>query len=141
MDCSMREASHKEQSIAPKDAFFGPIGTRKSAKITYIRVLLVFQKRLDFLQAKEWFFRCFLRPCISGTFCLLIPCNLSRLRDMSVAVYHGCTVTTIPIPSLSGITAQTGKTRLLHGDWWGLAPTHQNFSTQSTASHLALHCT
>ena len=49
MDCSMREASHKELSIAPKNAFFGPIGTKKSAKLPYIRVLLVFQKRLNFL--------------------------------------------------------------------------------------------
>ena len=40
---------------------------------------MVFQKRLDFLQAKEWFFRCFLRPCISGTFCRFVPCNLSCL--------------------------------------------------------------
>ena len=80
MDCSLREASRKEQSIAQKNAFFGPIGTAKRAKIPYIRVLLVFEKRLDFLQAKEWFFPCFLRPCISGTFCRFIPCNLSRLR-------------------------------------------------------------
>ena len=29
MDCSLREASRKEQSIAPKNAFFGPIRTRK----------------------------------------------------------------------------------------------------------------
>ena len=52
MDCSLREASRKEQSIAPRKAFSGP----SRAKIPYIRVLLVFQKRLDFLQAKEWFF-------------------------------------------------------------------------------------
>ena len=56
MDCSLREASPKEQSIAPKKAFFDPSGPRKGQKIPYIRVLLVFQKRLDFLQAKEWFF-------------------------------------------------------------------------------------
>ena len=29
MDCSLREASRKEQSIAPKNAFFGPIRVRK----------------------------------------------------------------------------------------------------------------
>ena len=39
----------------------------------------MYQKRPDFLQAKEWFFSCFLRPCILGTFCRFILCNLSRL--------------------------------------------------------------
>ena len=39
----------------------------------------MFQKRLDFLQAKEWLFVCFLTPCISGTFRRFIPCHLSRL--------------------------------------------------------------
>ena len=29
MDCSLRKASRKEQSIAPKNAFFGPIRTKK----------------------------------------------------------------------------------------------------------------
>ena len=79
MDCSLRRASRKEQSIAPKHAFFGPIRTRKRAGILHMRVLLVFQKRLDFKQAKQCFFWCFMRPCISGSFCLFIPCNLSRL--------------------------------------------------------------
>ena len=32
MDCSLREASRKEQSIALKNAFFGPIRTRKRPK-------------------------------------------------------------------------------------------------------------
>ena len=32
MDCSLREASRKEQSIAPKNAFFGPIGTQNGPK-------------------------------------------------------------------------------------------------------------
>ena len=32
MDCSLREASRKEQSIAPKKAFFGPIRTKKGPK-------------------------------------------------------------------------------------------------------------
>ena len=86
MDCSLREALCMEQSIAPKNAFFGPMGTKKRSEIPYIRVLLVFQKRLDFLQAKERFFRCFLRPCISGTFCRFIPCNLSRLRICCLCV-------------------------------------------------------
>ena len=54
------------------------------AKFPYIRVLRGFQKRLDFLQAKELFFRCFLRPYISGTFCRFIPCNLSRLRITNI---------------------------------------------------------
>ena len=29
MDCSLREASRKEQSIAPKKAFLGPMRTNK----------------------------------------------------------------------------------------------------------------
>ena len=29
MDCSLREASRKEQSIAPKNAFLDPSGPRK----------------------------------------------------------------------------------------------------------------
>ena len=29
MDCSLRTASRKEQAIAPKKAFFGPIKTKK----------------------------------------------------------------------------------------------------------------
>ena len=32
MDCSLREASQKEQSIAPKKTFFGPIRTKKRPK-------------------------------------------------------------------------------------------------------------
>ena len=32
MDCSLREASRKEQSIAPKKAFFGTIRTKKRPK-------------------------------------------------------------------------------------------------------------
>ena len=32
MDCSLREASRNEQSIAPKEAFYGPIRTRESPK-------------------------------------------------------------------------------------------------------------
>ena len=83
MDCSLRVASRKEQFIAQENAFFGPIRTKRRAKIPYIRVLLVSQKRLDFLQAKECFSRFFFRPCISGTFCRFIPCNLSRLSSLS----------------------------------------------------------
>ena len=56
MDCSLREASRKEQSIAPKEAFVWTHQDHEKAKFPYIRVLLVFQKQLDFLQAKEWFF-------------------------------------------------------------------------------------
>ena len=55
-DCSLREASRKEQSIARKKTIFWTHQDQEKAKIPYIRVLLVFQKRLDFLQAKEWFF-------------------------------------------------------------------------------------
>ena len=32
MDCSLRKALRKEQSIAPENAFFGPIRTRKWPK-------------------------------------------------------------------------------------------------------------
>ena len=32
MDCSLREASCKEQSIAPKQAFFVPMRTKKRPK-------------------------------------------------------------------------------------------------------------
>ena len=32
MDCSLCQASHKEQSIAPKKAIFGPIRTNKRPK-------------------------------------------------------------------------------------------------------------
>ena len=56
MDCSLREASRKEQSIAPKGTFLWTPQDQGKAKIPYIRVLLVFQKQFDFLQAKEWFF-------------------------------------------------------------------------------------
>ena len=42
MNCSMREAFRKGKSIAPKYAFFGPIGTTKRAKIPDIRFFLVF---------------------------------------------------------------------------------------------------
>ena len=33
MDCSLRKASRKEQPIAPKNAFFGPIRTKKRPKL------------------------------------------------------------------------------------------------------------
>ena len=45
----------------------------------------MYQRRPDFLQAKEWFFSCFLRPCILGTFCRFIPCNLSRLSECGLS--------------------------------------------------------
>ena len=32
MDCSLREASRKEQSIAPQKVFFGPTTTKKRPK-------------------------------------------------------------------------------------------------------------
>ena len=86
MDCSLHEASRKEQSIAQKNAFFGPIRTKERPKFLTQEFFLVFQKRLDFLQAKEWFFWCFLRPCILRTFCRFLPCNLSRLRES----WHFC---------------------------------------------------
>ena len=91
MDCSLREALRKEQSIAPKNAFFSTHQDQEKATTAYTRVLLLFQKQLDFLQAKEWFFWCFLRPCILGTFCCFIPCNLSRLRYMHANIADICT--------------------------------------------------
>ena len=68
----------------PKKCIFWTHQDQEKAKIPYIRVLLVFQKWLDFLQAKEWFFWCFLRPCILGNFCRFIPCNLSRLSTRPI---------------------------------------------------------
>ena len=79
MDWSLHEASRSEQSQAAKNAFFGPIGTKERVEIPYIRVLLVFQKWVHFLQAKDLFFSCFLAPCVSDTSCRFIPCNLSCL--------------------------------------------------------------
>ena len=40
----------------PKESIFWTHQDQEKAKIPYIRVRLVFQKRLDFLQAKELFF-------------------------------------------------------------------------------------
>ena len=59
MDCSMREASRKEHSTAPKEAFFGPIGTKKRAHIPYIRVFLVCQKWRDFFASQKKVFMLF----------------------------------------------------------------------------------
>ena len=65
MDCSLREAGNGlllARSLAqravhcPKKSIFWTHQDQVKAKNPYIRVLLVFQKRLDFLQAKEWFF-------------------------------------------------------------------------------------
>ena len=56
MDCSLREASRKEQSICPQKSIVWTHEDQEKAKIPCKRVLLVFQKRLDFLQAIEWFF-------------------------------------------------------------------------------------
>ena len=55
MDCSLRKALRREQSIAPKKSLWTHEDQERSI-IPYIRVLLVFQKRLHFLQAREWFF-------------------------------------------------------------------------------------
>ena len=56
MDCSLREASAQGTVHCPKNSLFWTNQDQEKAKVPYIRVLLVFQKRLDFLQAKEWFF-------------------------------------------------------------------------------------
>ena len=79
MDCSMREALRIEPSIAPTNALFGAIGMHRGENSLQKRFFSVFQKQLDFLQAKEWFFLCLVRHSICGTFRRFIPCNLSRL--------------------------------------------------------------
>ena len=56
MACSLREAPRKEQSSAPKDAFFGPIRTKKRPKFLTQQFFWCFKNGLVFLQAKEWFF-------------------------------------------------------------------------------------
>ena len=66
MDCSLREASHKELSSAPKNASFGPIGTTKRAKIRDIRVLLVFHKWLDFCASQRMVFSVFFEALYFG---------------------------------------------------------------------------
>ena len=82
MDCSLCKVLRIESPLLQKIHFLDPSGP-KEGQIPDIRGLSVFQKRPDFLQAKEWFFGCFLRPCISDTFCRFIPCNLSRLSIRS----------------------------------------------------------
>ena len=85
MDCSLREALRKEQSTAPNNAFFEPIRTTKGPTFLTQELSWCFKKQLDFLQDKEWFFRCFLRPCISGTFCRFLLCYLSCLSQWGAA--------------------------------------------------------
>ena len=82
MDCSMREASRIEQSIAPKIAFSEAIGTHIGEYSLHKSFFSCFRNGLIFLQPEEWCFVCFLRPCISGTFGRFIPCNMSRLKKL-----------------------------------------------------------
>ena len=70
----------------PQKCIFPTHQDQEKVKSPYIRVFLVFQKLPDFLQAKKWFFWCFLRPCIFGNFCRFIPCNLSRPRHRAWSV-------------------------------------------------------
>ena len=56
MDCCLRGGLAQGKVHCPKQCFFWIHEDQEKAKIPYIRVLWVFQKRLDFLQAKEWFF-------------------------------------------------------------------------------------
>ena len=79
MDCSLREASRKEQSIAPNNACFGPIRTKKRPKLLTQEFFWCFKNGLIFCKQKDGSCGCF-RPCILGTFCRFIPCNLSRPR-------------------------------------------------------------
>ena len=72
MDCSLREASRKEQSIAPKN-FFWTHQDHKRAKIPYIRVILVFQKRLEFCKPKNCSFGVFRGPIFGALSVVLYP--------------------------------------------------------------------
>ena len=53
MDCSLREASAQETVHCPQKSIFWTHQDQEKAKITYIRVLLVFQKRLNFCKPKN----------------------------------------------------------------------------------------
>ena len=56
MHCSLRDASRKGTVHCPQKSILWTHEDHEKAKIPYIRVPLVFQKRLDFLHAKKWFF-------------------------------------------------------------------------------------
>ena len=75
----MREALRKEESIVPKDAFFEANRDQKKDQNYLHKSSFGISETACCLQAKEWFFRCFLRPCSWGTFCCFIPWHLSRL--------------------------------------------------------------
>ena len=55
MDCSMREASRIEQSIAPKNAFFGAIGTHRGEKSLHKSFFLCFRNGLIFCKPRNGF--------------------------------------------------------------------------------------
>ena len=59
MDCSLREASRKEQSIAPRKAFFGPIRTKKRPKLRTEEFFWCFKKGLIFCKPKNGSFAVF----------------------------------------------------------------------------------
>ena len=60
MDCSLREASRKEQSVAPKNAFFGPIRTKKRPKFLTQEFFWGFKNGLIFCKPKSGSFGVFL---------------------------------------------------------------------------------
>ena len=53
MDCSLREASRKKQSIAPKKAFFGPIRTKKRPKFLTLESFWCSKNGLIFCKPKN----------------------------------------------------------------------------------------
>ena len=59
MDCSLREALRKEQSIAPKNAFFGPIRTRKRPKFLTYEFFWCIKNGLIFCKPKNGSFHVF----------------------------------------------------------------------------------
>ena len=56
MDCSLRKGLAQGTVHSPKKSIFWTHEDQGKAKTPYIRVLLLFQRQVDFLQAKGWFF-------------------------------------------------------------------------------------
>ena len=59
MDCSLRRALRKEQSIAPKKAFFGPMRTKKSPKFLTYEFFPCFRNGLIFSKPRNGSFDVF----------------------------------------------------------------------------------
>ena len=83
MDCSMREAARKEQSIAPQNAFFWTHRDHKKGQNSLPKSFFGVSETACFFVSQRMLFSVFfLSPCISGIFCCFIPCNLSRLSQL-----------------------------------------------------------